>query len=258
MRTLGLIGGLSWESTAIYYRLLNEGVRDRLGGLHSAQLLLWSFDFATVDARQAVDDWDGLATVMVETAQRLEQAGADAVLICANTMHRVAEHVAARIEVPLIHIADAAAVVINKTPCRRPALLATRYTMEQDFYRDRLRDRHGIDAIVPDAGGRHLVHQIIFDELCRGIVSPASKQVLVEQVGLLRERGADGLILGCTEVGLILSQSDFSVPVFDTALLHVDAALKFLCPDASVASSQRDGAQAATTPSATKRSISGS
>lgn len=227
MKTLGLIGGMSWESTALYYRLLNEGVRERLGGLHSAQIVMCSFDFAKVDECQAAGDWDGLSAMMVDAAKRLQGAGAEAVLICANTMHKVAPVVEAQIEIPLIHIADATAQAIKATPCRRPALLATRYTMEQDFYKDRLKNKHGIDPVIPDSVGRELVHQVIFEELCRGIVSPASKQALLQQVSLLQERGADGVILGCTEIGLILSQADFSLPLFDTAVLHVEAALKF-------------------------------
>lgn len=227
MKTLGLIGGLSWESTAIYYRLLNEGVRERLGGLHSAQIVMSSFDFATVEERQSRDDWNGLAAIMAEAAQRLHRAGAEAILICANTMHKVAPFVEARIEIPFIHIADATAAAIKATSCRRPALLATRYTMEQDFYKDRMKNRHAIDPVIPDAAGRTLVHEVIFDELCRGIVSPKSKRAFLEQVSLLRDRGADGVILGCTEVGMLISQADISLPVFDSAALHVDAALEF-------------------------------
>jgi aspartate racemase len=227
MKTLGLIGGMSWESTAIYYRLLNEGAKQRLGGLHSAPLVLWSVDFADIEARQALGDWEGLGALMVAAGRRLEAAGAEALVICTNTMHKLVPDVERAVSIPVIHIADATAAAIRATSARRPALLATRYTMEQDFYRGRLRDRHGIDAIIPDERGRAVVHRVIYQELCRGIIDPASKQAYLDEVGRLRDAGADGLILGCTEVGMILSQDDFDFPVFDTTAIHAAAALDF-------------------------------
>ncbi len=229
MRTIGLIGGMSWESTAIYYRLLNEGAKHRLGGLHSARLLLWSFDFAEIEACQASAQWDRLTEMMVEAATRLAAGGAEAIVICTNTMHKMAADIERSIAVPLIHIVDATAAAIKSTACRRPALLATRYTMEQDFYKGRLLDRHGIAALVPDEPGRALVHRIIYDELCRGIVTAKSKALCLEQVAALRRRGADGVILGCTEVGMILGQADLDLPVFDTTPIHAAAALDFAC-----------------------------
>src|SRR6188472_1123787 len=175
MKTLGLIGGMSWESTAIYYRLLNDGAKARLGGLHSAPLLLWSFDFAEIAAHQAAGNWDQLASLMIDAAECLEGGGADALVICTNTMHKLATDVSAAVQIPVIHIADATAKAIKATPSRRPLLLATRYTMEQDFYKGRLK-QHGITALVPDDTDRDLVHRIIYEELCKGEVRPESKE----------------------------------------------------------------------------------
>jgi len=229
MRTLGLIGGMSWESTATYYRLLNEGAKRRLGGLHSAPLLLWSFDFAGIAAAQTAGDWEGLTVAMVAAARRLEAGGAEAIVICANTMHRMADEVARSVKVPLIHVVDATAAAVKATASRRPALLATRYTMEQEFYRGRLAGRHAIEAPVPDEAGRETLQRIIYEELCRGIVRPGSKAACLGQISALRRQGADGVILGCTELGMILSQSDLDCPVFDTTVIHAAAALDFAC-----------------------------
>jgi aspartate racemase len=227
MKTLGLIGGMSWESSALYYRYLNERARERLGGLHSVRLLLWSFDFAEIEALQAAGDWDGATEEMVGAARRLERAGAEALVICTNTMHRMAAKVEAAVDVPLIHIADATAAAIQASPSRRPLLLATRYTMEQDFYAGRLRDRHGIDVVVPAAEERALVHRVIYDELCRGEIRPESKAAYLEIIESHRSRGADGVVLGCTEVGLLVGANDVELPVFDTTRIHVDRALAF-------------------------------
>jgi aspartate racemase len=175
MKTLGLIGGMSWESTAIYYRHFNEIARDRLGGLHSAKLLLWSFDFAEVAALQHAGDWDGASAMMTGAARRLEDAGAEALVIRTNTMHKLAGAVEAAVAIPLVHIADATATRLKAAGVRHPALQATRFTMEEDFYTGRLRDHHGIETMVPDERGRDLVHRIIYEELCRGVISPASR-----------------------------------------------------------------------------------
>jgi aspartate racemase len=227
MKTLGLIGGMSWESTAIYYRHLNEIARDRLGGLHSAKLLLWSFDFAEVAARQHAGDWDGASAMMTEAARRLEDGGAEALVICTNTMHKLAEAVEASVGIPLVHIADATAVRLKAAGVRRPALLATRFTMEEDFYTGRLRDRHGIDAVVPDERGRDLVHRIIYQELCRGVTSPESKAAYLDEIERLRRAGADGVILGCTEITMLIGAGDTDLPVFDTTRIHAEAAMEF-------------------------------
>jgi aspartate racemase len=227
MRTIGLIGGMSWESTAIYYRLLNEGVRERVGGLHSAEIVLRSVDFAGIARRQSEGDWHGAGQVLAEAARGLQRAGAEALVLCTNTMHKVSDAIEAATNLPFIHLADVTAAAIRARACRRPLLLATRYTMEQDFYLGRLRERHGIDALVPATAGRDLVHHVIYDELCKGIVTPASRDAVLRVVGEARGEGADGLILGCTELGMLISPGDCDVAVFDTTRLHVEAALDF-------------------------------
>jgi aspartate racemase len=218
---------MSWESTAIYYRHLNQLARERLGGLHSARLLLWSFDFAEVAERQHAADWAGAARLLVDAARRLERGGADALLICTNTMHRMAEQVENAVRIPLLHIADATAHAIKASPSRRPALLATRFTMEQEFYKGRLRDKHGIDVIVPDEADREVVHRIIYEELCRGEVKEQSKADYLELVHRLRASGADGVVLGCTEITMLIGQSDLDIPVFDTTRIHAEVAMDF-------------------------------
>ncbi|TPJ34141.1 aspartate/glutamate racemase family protein [Mesorhizobium sp. B2-8-3] len=228
MKTLGLIGGMSWESTAIYYRLLNEIVRERLGGLHSAKLLLWSFDFAEIAERQHVGDWEGAGVLLVEAARRLEAGGAEGLLICTNTMHRLADAVQAAISIPLIHIADATAHAVVDASVRRPALLATRFTMEQDFYKGRLADKYGLQPVVPDQAGRDMVHRVIYDELCQGVVKGESKSAYLDEVGRMRRaHDVDGVIMGCTEITMLIGQGDFDVPVFDTTRIHAEAAVDF-------------------------------
>ncbi|RUW27986.1 aspartate/glutamate racemase family protein [Mesorhizobium sp. M4B.F.Ca.ET.215.01.1.1] len=228
MKTLGLIGGMSWESTAIYYRLLNEIVRERLGGLHSAKLLLWSFDFAEIAERQHAGDWQGAGVLLVEAARKLEAGGAEGLVVCTNTMHRLADDVQAAVSIPLIHIADATAVAVRDAGVRRPALLATRFTMEQDFYKGRLAEKYGLQPIVPDQAGRDMVHRVIYDELCQGIVKPDSHAAYVEEVGRLRrDENIDGVIMGCTEITMLIGQADFDIPVFDTTRLHAEAAVAF-------------------------------
>ena len=226
MKTIGLIGGMSWESTATYYRALNELARERLGGLHSAKLLLHSFDFAEIEALQAAGDWDGAGRAMIDAARRLERGGAECLVICTNTMHKLAPEVQGAVDLPLIHIADATADAILDAGVSRPLLLATRYTMEQDFYRGLLGEC-GIDARVPDEAGRTVVHDVIYDELCRGTIDDGSRRAWVGIVESEAARGADGVIFGCTEVGLLLSPGDVPVPAFDTTLLHARAAIDF-------------------------------
>lgn len=228
LKTLGLIGGMSWESTAIYYRLLNEIVRERLGGLHSAKLLLWSFDFAEIAERQHAGDWQGAGTLLVEAARGLEAAGAHGLVICTNTMHKLADQVQAAVSIPLIHIADATAHAVVQAQVKRPALLATRFTMEQDFYKGRLADKYGLQPVVPDQTGRDMVHRVIYDELCQGVVSGDSKAAYVEEVGRLRrDEKIDGVIMGCTEITMLIGQGDFDIPVFDTTRIHAEAAVEF-------------------------------
>jgi aspartate racemase len=228
MATIGLIGGMSWESTAVYYRLLNEGVRARSGGLHSADILLHSVDFATVAEMQAKGDWAAAGALLAASARRLEQAGASCLVLCTNTMHKVADTVIAATRLPFLHLADVTARAVKASPSRRPLLLATRFTMEQGFYRDRL-GAFGVEALVPRPQERDEVHRIIYEELCRGRIEPASRERYRAIVArAVREEGADGVILGCTEIDLLISQADMPVPTFDTTALHVAAALDFV------------------------------
>jgi len=225
MQTIGLLGGMSWESSAVYYKLINEGVRAQLGGLHSAKIVLWSAEFQDVASKQAAGDWQALRELMIDGARALERAGADMLLICTNTMHKLADDVAAAISIPIVHIADIAAAAIKATPSRRPLLLATRFTMEEAFYRGRMLDRHELDLVRPTAEEERIVHDIIYRELCQGVVEPASKAQCMAIIDAARARGADGVILGCTELDLLLSQADSDLPVFDTTALHAQAAV---------------------------------
>jgi len=227
MRMIGLIGGMSWESSAAYYRILNQGVRDRVGPTASARCLLWSFDFAEIEALQHAGDWDGLAERMVEAARRLEAAGADVLLICTNTMHKLADAVQDAIKVPLLNIIDITAEALKKAGAKRPLLLATRYTMEQDFYVERMRREHGLDPIVPEAADRDDVHRIIFSELCCGVVLDESRARYMDVIARGRAAGADSVILGCTEIGLLIKPEDLDLPAFDSTLLHADAEIEF-------------------------------
>jgi len=232
MKTIGLIGGMSWASTALYYRLLNQQVMDRLGGLRSARVLLASLDFAEVVAGQKAGEWDRLASLLGDSARRLERAGADIVLIATNTMHKVADAVQAQLSVPLLHIGDVTADAIRAHDCRRVALLGTRYTMEQPFYVEHLA-RRGVVAIVPGAEDRAEVHRAIFEELCRGEIRPATCRRLRAIARRQLARGAEGIVLGCTELSLALPQAELAdVTVFDTTELHARAAVEFALDDA--------------------------
>lgn len=232
MKRIGLIGGMSWESTAVYYRRLNEQVRDTLGGLNSADLVLRSVNFQDIVALQKRGAWDDAAGALTDAARDLQQAGADMILICTNTMHIMADAVQAAVEVPLLHIADVTGHAVAGARCRRPLLLATLYTMEKDFYRRRMEEQFGLDVLVPDAADRQDVHEIIFGELCRGIVTPASKQRYLDIVARGKAAGADSVILGCTEIGLLVDEGDFDIPAFDSTLLHADAAIRLsLAPE---------------------------
>ena len=226
MRTIGLIGGMSWESTALYYRIINREVSRRLGGLRSASLLMSSLDFEEVVARQKAGAWSELAALLGGAAARLERAGAHCLLIGTNTMHRVAAEVAAAVSIPLLHIADVAAAALEVGGCRKVALLGTRYTMEQPFYVAHLA-RHGIACVVPDEEDRAEVHRVIFDELCKGHFDAGSRRRLAGIVARQVARGARGVLLGCTELTLSLTQADVKVPLFDTTALHALAAVDF-------------------------------
>jgi aspartate racemase len=227
MKVIGLIGGMSCESTAHYYARLNERVRDVLGGLHSAEVLMWSVDFAPIAEMQADDRWLEASAQLAAIARRLEGAGAEVIVLATNTMHKVADAIEAAIGVPFLHIADATAVKIREAGRRRPAIMATRFTMEQDFYTGRLREKFALDPITPDDADRALVHQIIYDELCVGRVTETSRAAYVEIAERLAAKGADCLVLGCTEVGMLLNERNSPLPIFDTALIHADAAVDF-------------------------------
>jgi aspartate racemase len=224
VRTVGLLGGMSAESTTYYYQAMNRLVRERLGGLHSIQLLMWSVDFAPIAQMQADGDWNRAGEVLAQAAQRLERAGAEAIMIGANTMHLVADQVQAAIGVPVLHICDATADAVKAAGCSRPLLLATRFTMEKPFYRDRLATRD-VEALIPDQPDRERLHAIIYDELCQGVVSPASKAEVLAMIA--RAGDADSVIFGCTEIGLLLAPDDVSAPVIDTALVHAAAGVDF-------------------------------
>lgn len=232
MLTIGLLGGMSWESSIEYYRLVNELVRDRSGGLHSAQCVLYSVDFAPIEAMQADGRWDDAARVLATAAEAVEAAGADVLVLCTNTMHKVADEVQAAIEIPLLHIADITAAAVRRAGLRHLSLLATGYTMEQRFYRDRL-EGHGLEITVPDAADRATVHRVIYDELCQGIIRDESRQQYRDIIARLVSQGAEGVILGCTEIELLISAADVTVPVFPTTRLHAEAAVAYALGSAS-------------------------
>ncbi len=225
MKTIGLIGGMSWESSAEYYRMINEAVRERLGGLHSAQCVMYSVDFAVIEALQHNGRWDEAGAMLGDAAARLEAAGADVLVLCTNTMHKVADAILARTTVPLLHIADATAERIVARGIRRVGLLGTQFTMEQDFYKGRLESRYGLDVVVPDAAERAIIHRVIYDELCLGIVRDTSREQYKVVMDHLKARGAEGIILGCTEITLLIDPVDSSLPLFDTTAIHAIAAV---------------------------------
>ncbi len=224
MRTIGMLGGMSWESSAHYYRLANELVRERLGGLHSARCVLYSVDFAEIERLQHDGDWDEAGRLLAEAAARVEAAGAGLLLICTNTMHKVADRIQDGLGIPVLHLADATAAAVRAAGQAKVGLLGTAFTMEQDFYRDRLA-RHGVHALVPGPADRADVHRIIYDELCAGVILEESRQRYREVIAALVAGGAEGIILGCTEIELLVTQEDSPVPVFPTTRLHVEAAV---------------------------------
>ncbi|WP_279357538.1 aspartate/glutamate racemase family protein [Methylobacterium indicum] len=224
-KVIGLIGGMSWESSAEYYRIVNETVRARLGSLRSARCLMWSFDFGEIEALQHAGRWDEATAALIDAARRLERGGADVVLICTNTMHRMADEVQAAIGLPLLHIADPTAARIRAAGLSRVGLLGTAFTMEQDFYKGRLATRHGLDVLVPEAEDRAEVHRVIYEELVQGRALPASRAAYRAVIARLVERGAQAIILGCTEIMLLVRPEDSPVPLFDTTALHAEAAV---------------------------------
>ncbi|MCG9580850.1 aspartate/glutamate racemase family protein [Vibrio tubiashii] len=226
MKTIGIIGGMSWESTATYYQQLNEGVKRAKGGLHSAKIILNSVDFAEIEALQRSGDWQANASILCQAAQSIEKAGADFILIATNTMHKVAGQVEESISIPLLHIADATSVELQQRGITKIGLLGTAFTMEQAFYKQRLTDKFGIEVVVPNGVQRKLVHDIIYNELCLGKINRRSKDDYLTIIDDLAASGAEGVILGCTEIGLLVEQGDTQVPLFDTVAIHVNAAVE--------------------------------
>ncbi len=226
MKTIGLIGGMSWESSIEYYRIINEAVRDKLGPLHSAQSLMYSVDFAEIEMLQREGRWEEATAIMIAAAKRLERGGADLLLICTNTMHKMAEEVQQAVRIPLLHIADATAAQVCSRGIKRIGLLGTRFTMEEDFYKGRLTSRYGLDVVIPNPVDRALVHRIIYEELVLGQVNAASRSEYLRIVDQLRSNGAEGVILGCTEIGLLVQQQDCAIPLFDTTRIHALAAVE--------------------------------
>lgn len=234
MKVIGLIGGMSWESSAEYYRIVNESVRDEIGPTSSARCILWSFDFSEIKRLQHDGDWDTLTKRMIDAAQRLEAAGAEILVICTNTMHKMAEDIEKSVAIPLLHIADPTGCHVKQAGIDRVGLLGTSFTMEQEFYRGRLRDLHGLNVIVPDETDRSLVHRIIYEELVAGKILPESRAAYREVIARLIDSGAQGIILGCTEIMLLVEQDDCAVPLFDTTTLHAKAAVSFSLSDEKV------------------------
>ena len=227
MKTIGLIGGMSWESSMTYYRIINETTRARLGGLHSAKSIMYSVDFGEIEALQHQGNWDDLVTRMIDVARNVEKGGADFVIICTNTMHKMAEDVQNHITIPLLHIADATADKIKSRGMQTVALLGTRFTMEENFYKGRLIRNYGLEVMIPPTDAMQIVHDVIYNELCVGEIRESSKKQYVNIMERLMENGAEGIILGCTEIGLLVQDQDCRVPLFDTARIHAEAAVEY-------------------------------
>jgi aspartate racemase len=226
MKKIGLIGGMSWESSIEYYRIINQQVREALGGVHSARSVMVSVDFGEIEKLQAVGDWEEATRILVQCAKEVEGAGADFFLICTNTMHLMAAEVQAAVEIPLLHIADATAKAVQQAGLSRVGLLGTRFTMEKDFYRGRLEGMHGLQVVIPDEGGREQVHQVIYQELVQGRIRKESRDEYLKIIDSLVENGAEGIILGCTEIGLLIQEDDLFLPIFDTMEIHALAAVE--------------------------------
>ncbi len=224
MRTLGLIGGMSWESTVPYYQHINQTVKAQLGGLHSAKIILYSVDFADIEHLQATDQWDAAGAMLADVAQKLERAGANALVLCTNTMHKVADAMSQAVSIPLLHITDPTAQAVKDAGLNKVGLLGTRFTMEQDFYRGRLQDQHGLTVLTPPPADRELVHQIIYQELCLGQVKDSSRQAYLRVIGDLQQQGAQAIILGCTEIAMLVQPQHCALPLFDTTALHAHSA----------------------------------
>lgn len=226
MKTVGLLGGMSWESTAGYYKAINEGVKNRLGGLHSAEIAMFSVDFAPIEELQHQGDWAGTALILSEAAKKIEAAGADFLLICTNTMHKVAPQIQEAIKIPILHIADATAEVLVKNGIKTVGLLGTAFTMEQEFYKGRLQENYGLEVIVPNPADRKIVHAVIYNELCVGKIISTSKIEYLRIIAELAKSGAEAVILGCTEISMLVSQSDTAVTLYDTTIIHASKAVE--------------------------------
>ena len=223
LKTIGLIGGMSWESTVTYYKIINETVKEKLGGLHSAKCILYSVDFQEIEECQANGNWEKSGEILGEAANNLEKAGADFIVICTNTMHKVVDQIKEKISIPILHIAEMTAEKILEKGLKNIALLGTKYTMEQDFYKSKLIEK-GINVIIPDKNDIEIINEVIYDELCLGTINSDSKKKFLEIVDKLRNKGAEGIILGCTEIGLLIKNEDTDVPLFDTAIIHAEQA----------------------------------
>lgn len=228
MKTVGLLGGMSWESTAGYYKAINEGVRNRLGGLHSAQIVMLSVDFEPIEKMQHQGDWNGAALILSEAARKIELAGADFLLICTNTMHKIAPQIEQAVNIPIHHIADATAEVLVEQGVKTVGLLGTAFTMEQEFYKGRLQEKYGIEVLVPDTTDQQIVHAIIYDELCVGKIQSNSKAEYLRIINALSEQGSEAVILGCTEISMLVKQSDTAIPLYDTTQIHANKAVEEL------------------------------
>jgi len=220
MKTIGLIGGMSWESSLLYYKIVNERIRELKGGLNSSELIMYSFNFENIEILQHKNEWDKLTEIMTSTAKKLENAGADFIIICTNTMHIMAEAMEKELNIPILHISDATAEEIKRNGIKKVGLLGTKFTMEKDFYKGRLINRHGIDVIIPDEDDRNIVHDIIYNELCMGKVKDSSREKYIEIINKMIQNGAEGIILGCTEICMLISEKDVDIPVFDTTRIH--------------------------------------
>lgn len=227
MKTIGLLGGMSWESTVVYYRAINEGIKKQLGGLHSARIAMVSVDFEPLEQLQHAGEWGQVADILTTAAQQIEAAGADFLVICTNTMHKVAPQIEASIDIPLLHIADATAAVVREGDINTVGLLGTAFTMEQGFYKGRLTEAHGIEVLVPDQADRELIHGVIYNELCMGKITDESRQEYLRVISQLAELGAEAVILGCTEIGMLVSQNDTTVKLIDTTDVHTRKAVEF-------------------------------
>ncbi|MEI2806280.1 MAG: aspartate/glutamate racemase family protein [Albidovulum sp.] len=227
MKTIGLLGGMSWESTLGYYRVINEGVRRKLGGLHSAKIALYSVDFEPIEQLQHAGDWEGTAKILSEAAKRIQAAGADFLLVCTNTMHKVASEIESSIQIPLLHIADTTADILVNEQIKSVGLLGTAFTMEQEFYKGRIEHNYGLEVLVPDDHDREIVHRVIYQELCLGKIESSSKAEYLRIIDALAAKGAEAVILGCTEIGMLVRQADTSVRLFDTTAIHAEKAVEY-------------------------------